>query len=85
MKENMRTAHIVRLGKGLCSIEAGFVWSDLLTNLERTSDHCSNLAVCVLDAKEGNMDLHRSLRDKRTSDSEYLDRISEYEEKYMIA
>ena len=85
MKENMRTAHIVRLSKGLCSIEAGFVWSDLLTNLERTSDHCSNLAVCVLDAKEGNMDLHRSLRDKRTSDSEYLDRISEYEEKYMIA
>ena len=85
MKENMRTAHIVRLGKGLCSIEAGFVWSDLLTNLERTSDHCSNLAVCVLDAKEGNMDLHRSLRDKRTSDSEYLNRISEYEEKYMIA
>ena len=85
MKENMRTAHIVRLSKGLCSIEAGFVWSDLLTNLERTSDHCSNLAVCVLDAKEGNMDLHRSLRDKRTNDSEYLDRISEYEEKYMIA
>ena len=42
----MRTRHILRMQQGHCSIEAGFVWSDLLTNLERTSDHCSN--ICLL-------------------------------------
>ena len=44
LKEQMRTRHILRMQQGHCSIEAGFVWSDLLTNLERTSDHCSNIA-----------------------------------------
>lgn len=50
LKEQMRTRHILRLQQGDCSIDAGFVWSDLLTNLERTADHCSNIAVCVLEA-----------------------------------
>ena len=44
LKEQMRTRHILRMQQGHCSIEAGFVWSDLLTNLERTSDHCSNMS-----------------------------------------
>ena len=50
LKEQMRTRHILRMQRGACSIEAGFVWSDLLTDLERISDHCSNIAGCVLDA-----------------------------------
>ncbi len=83
MKENMRTAHIVRLGQGRCSIEAGFVWADLLTNLERTSDHCSNIAGCVLDASEGNMDIHRSLRAKKSDSDLYAQRCDEYSRKYM--
>ena len=49
LKDELRTRHILRMKKGECSIEAGFVWSDLLTNLERASDHCSNVALCVLD------------------------------------
>ena len=84
MKENMRTAHIVRLGQGKCSIEAGFVWADLLTNLERTSDHCSNIAGCVLDAAEGNMDIHRSLRAKKSDGNLYSEKCTEYERKYMM-
>ena len=52
LKEQMRTRHILRMQQGHCSIEAGFVWSDLLTNLERTSDHCSNIAGCVIDAAQ---------------------------------
>ena len=50
LKEKYRSSHIRRLQKGECSIEAGFVWSDILTDLERTSDHCSNIALCVLDS-----------------------------------
>ena len=84
MKEIMRTAHILRLSKGACSIEAGFVWSDLLTNLERTSDHCSNIAGCVLDAGEGGVDIHRYLRARRTDGELYFKRLNEYEKKYLL-
>ena len=55
LKEEMRTRHILRMRQGQCSIEAGFVWADLLTDLERTSDHCSNIAGCVIDAARHNL------------------------------
>lgn len=58
LKEQMRTRHILRMQQGHCSIEAGFVWSDLLTDLERTADHCSNIAGCVLDAANHGLNLH---------------------------
>lgn len=49
LKERLRTNHILRLQQGGCTIGAGFVWSDLLTDLERAADHCSNIAEAVLD------------------------------------
>ena len=49
LKEKMRTRHIFRLQQGGCSMETGFIWSDLLTDLERTADHCSNIAGCIMD------------------------------------
>lgn len=49
LKEKMRTRHIHRMQQGDCSIEVGFVWSDLLTSLERASDHCANIAGCIMD------------------------------------
>ena len=51
----LRNRHISRLKIGECSVEAGFVWSDLLTDLERASDHCSNIAVSIIDAHAHNM------------------------------
>ncbi|MBQ8321297.1 MAG: Na/Pi cotransporter family protein [Clostridia bacterium] len=84
MKENMRSAHIARLGKGNCSIEAGFVFADLITNLERVADHCSNIAGGVLDANEGNMDIHTSLRTTRTNPL-YEEKLDEYSKKYLLA
>lgn len=55
LKETLRTRHICRMKEGKCSIEVGFVWSDIITNLERVSDHCSNIAGCVLDMAQHNM------------------------------
>lgn len=49
LKSRLRSNHIQRMQKGECSIEAGFIWSDLLNNLERVSDHCSNIAGCVIE------------------------------------
>lgn len=58
LKETLRTRHILRLQKGDCSVDAGFVWSDLLTNLERVADHCSNISGCVLDTVGHTMNIH---------------------------
>ena len=49
LKEQLRMNHILRLQRGDCTIDAGFIWADLLTNLERTADHCSNIAESVLN------------------------------------
>ena len=84
LKEQMRTRHILRLQEGNCSIDAGFIWSDLLTNLERTSDHCSNIAGCVIDIAHHNMNLHESLRSFRNDSEAFRRDYREYAEKYAI-
>ena len=83
LKEQLRTHHIQRLQQGICTVEAGFVWSDLLTNLERTADHCSNIAGCVIDMDSRNLNLHASLRAAK-ADGSYLKAYEAYEEKYHI-
>ncbi len=83
MKELLRTRHIDRLRLGDCGIEAGFVWSDLITNMERVSDHCSNIAGCVMDTKEQNMNLHESLKMLRSDSAFYREKYAEYTKKYL--
>lgn len=83
MKELLRTRHIDRLRVGDCSIEVGFVWSDLITNMERVSDHCSNIAGCVRDTKEQNMSLHESLKLLRGDNEFYREKYTEYTKKYL--
>ena len=84
LKEKLRMRHIRRLQQGQCSIEVGFVWSDLLTGLERTSDHCSNVAGCMLDMVQHNMNVHETLRSARTEDPDFVQRYQEYADKYKL-
>ncbi len=84
LKEELRTRHTLRLQQGACSIGAGFVWSDILTNLERVSDHCSNIAGCVIDIAHNNMNIHASLRDVRDSGTGFWAKIAAYQEKYSL-
>ena len=84
LKEELRTRHILRLQKGDCSVAAGFVWSDLLTNLERVSDHCSNISGCVLDTVERNMNIHENQRAFRDSDEDYIRLFADFEKKYSV-
>jgi phosphate:Na+ symporter len=84
LKEALRVSHIGRLQRGECTIEAGFIWTDLLTAMQRTSDHCSNIAGCVIDIAMGNMNLHESLRAVKAGDAEYDHLHTEYTEKYRI-
>ena len=83
LKAKLRDGHIKRLKNGTCSIEAGFVWSDLITNMERVSDHCSNIAGCVMDTKDQNMNLHESLKLLRSDNESYREKYAEYTQKYI--
>ena len=84
LKEQMRTRHILRMRQGQCSIETGFVWCDLLTDLERTSDHCSNIAGCVIDAAQHNLNLHETLHNMHHSDGEYRRQFNACAEIYRL-
>ena len=84
LKEQLRVSHILRMQNGQCSVEVGFVWSDLLTNLERVSDHCSNIAGCVIDTAQHNLNVHASLRAARQSSREYHEIFREFSEKYSL-
>lgn len=83
LREKARTNHIRRLQRGECSIEAGFVLSDLLTNLERTADHCSNIAICIIDANAHNMNIHESLKERKFS-PDFKEKHEAYMAKYSI-
>ena len=83
LKNKLRTRHILRMKKGECSIEAGFVWSDLLTDLERASDHCSNIALCVLDMKKHTLSAHET-QHEREDVPEFSDQYRRYSEKYAL-
>ena len=84
LKEQMRTRHILRMQQGHCSIEAGFVWSDLLTDLERTSDHCSNIAGCVIDAAHHDLNMHAALDAARHSDPDFQSQYRACAAKYSV-
>ena len=85
LKEKMRTHHILRLQQGLCSIETGFIWSDLLNALERTSDHCSNIAGCIIDLHNHNMNTHEAIRSAKIDYSAFGQLYTPYAEKYRLA
>ncbi len=84
LKEQLRSSHILRLQQGNCSIEAGFVWSDLLTNMERVSDHCSNIAGCMIDTAQHSLNIHETLKTARNGSSDFQKMFHGYVEKYDI-
>ena len=84
LKEKMRIHHILRLQQGNCSIETGFVWSDLLNALERVGDHCSNIAGCVVDMAHHDMNTHEALRSARVENEKFGDQYKEYAKKFSL-
>lgn len=84
LKEEMRTRHILRLQRGECSVEAGFVWNDLLTDLERVSDHCSNIAGCVMEMAHNDLNLHQALHQLRHDEGRFRRLYEEFRQKYAL-
>ena len=84
LKEQMRAKHILRLQQGECSIKSGFVWADLLTDLERVAAHCSNVAICIIDAADNNMNIHESIKLLRSGNAEFEKNYKLYKAKYKL-
>ena len=85
LKDQIRLGHIRRLQKSECTIEHGFVLSDILTNLERVSDHCSNIAGCLIEMSNHEMlDLHEYLHSVKVGGKDFDTRYNEYLEKYAL-
>jgi len=84
LKEVLRANHIYRLRQGTCTIDAGFIWSDLLTALERVSDHCSNIGGCIMETAHSNMNVHEVLREIKRDNPEYKTRFTAYLTKYAL-
>ena len=81
----VKNRHIERLRKGICTVELGFILSDLGTNLERVADHCSNLAICTIEAAEGAFEMHRyTSRIKKYDEEEFEEKERSFEAKYSL-
>ena len=84
LKTLLRNNHILRLREGTCTVETGFVWSDLITNFERVSDHCSNIAVGIIDVSEHTMNAHEVIKHLKAGNAHYNEKFEEYSSKYSV-
>ena len=85
LRDDVKINHIHRLKKSECTVEHGFVLSDILTNLERVSDHCSNIGGCLIEmAKNDSLDLHDYLHRVHLGGLEYKALFGEYKAKYAL-
>ena len=85
LNKEEKQRHINRLRTGTCTIELGFILSDITTSLERVADHCSNIAVCVTQVREDTYDTHGYLNSVKNEDSEiFRGLVLEEEEKYLL-
>ncbi len=81
----IRQRHIKRLREGKCTIELGFILSDIITDLERVSDHCSNIAVCLLEINEDEFDTHAYLENmKREDNMDFRGKVMAYGQRYLL-
>ena len=85
LQRKIKNGHIERLRQGDCTIELGFILSDLLTNCERVADHCSNIAVCFIEISNDSFETHEYLQNlKSGGEQEFSDLYESYKLKYKL-
>lgn len=85
LRTEMKTRHIQRLQDKKCTIEHGFIFTDLLTDLERVSDHCSNIAVSLIQLSDNSLDNHQYLNTLKSGDNEdFFNQYKELSMKYLL-
>jgi phosphate:Na+ symporter len=81
----MKNRHIERLQEGECTIELGFIFSDLLTSFARVSDHCSNIAACVIELQHGSFDTHEYLNSIKNGQSQaFINAYNQFLAEYAL-
>lgn len=84
LKEQLRTRHILRMQQGKCTMEMGFIWSDLLTSFGRVAGHCANIAGCELEMAHESLELHEHSHALRASDPDFAQNYEKYALKYSL-
>ena len=85
LRDKIKLNHVLRLQKSECTIEHGFILADLLNNFERVSDHCSNVAGCVIElSRHDALDMHKYLADVKRGSEEFNEKYKEYKRKYSL-
>ena len=84
LKDSIKIRHINRLKQGICTIELGFILADLLSNFERVSDHCSNIAVCLIQISHSSFDTHGYLSTIKAGEAHFKADFDVYKEKYLL-
>ena len=84
LNKAIRARHIERLTRGNCTIELGFILNDILTNLERVSDHCSNLAVAIIEIANNSLDVHGYLNDVKSNRGEYSVLYEQFRQQFSL-
>lgn len=85
LRRKIKSGHISRLKQGNCTMELGFILSDLLSNYERIADHCSNIAVCFLEIANDSFETHEYLNQVKNSEgSEFSEMFEAYTQKYQV-
>lgn len=85
LKRKIKNNHIIRLKDGDCTVELGFILSDLLNNYERVADHCSNIAVCLLEMENNSFETHEYLNHvKNDGENKFFEQYDIYKKKYSL-
>lgn len=85
LKDVIKSSHVRRLQKSECSIEHGFILSDILNNFERVSDHCSNIAGCVVEiSKYDSLNMHKYIDEVKHENKDFKTKVEEYRSHYIL-
>lgn len=84
LQVELKKRHIKRLRGGQCTIELGFAFSDIMANYERVADHCSNIAVCIIEVKADEFDTHEYLDHIKADNPEFDQMYKNYKKKYVL-
>ena len=84
IKKELKNRHLKRIEEGKCSVDQGFVYLDLINALERIADHCSNLAVAMIELESGDYNVHKYTRDLKETDKDFIENLDAYLEKYSV-
>ena len=83
--DELKRKHIERLTAGKCTLQNGFVFNDIVTTIERISDHCSNIAVAIVELDDGSFETHRTLADLKNEHKHHYDELlNQYRQKYVV-